>query len=142
MIKKRILIVDDEVGSARLLKENLEQTGRYTVRTENWPEDACDAAREFKPDLVLLDVLMPRMLGGNVAAAFRADPELHKIPLVFLTAAISRSIVAEHGGVINGNPVIAKPASVDEIGKRIEETLSGWAVPPCVPPINTMENSL
>jgi CheY-like chemotaxis protein len=123
MNKTRILIIDDEAGSARLLKANLEQTGRYLARIENWPEDAVSVAREFKPDLVLLDVLMPRMLGGNVAVAFKADPELMNIPLVFLTAAVRKSIVAEHDGVINGNPIIAKPASTDEIVRCIEANL-------------------
>jgi CheY-like chemotaxis protein len=123
MNKKRILIVDDEAGSARLLKANLEQTGRYVTRIENWPEDAVSVAREFKPDLVLLDVLMPRMLGGNVAAAFKADPELMNIPVVFFTAAVRKSIVADHDGVINGNPILAKPASTDEIVRCIEANL-------------------
>ena len=123
MNRKRILIVDDEAGSARLLKANLDQTGRYDARVENWPEDALAAAREFRPDLVLMDVLMPRMLGGNVAAAFKADPELQNIPVVFLTAAVRKSIVADHQGVINGAPVIAKPANLNEIIQCIESYL-------------------
>jgi CheY-like chemotaxis protein len=123
MNRKRILIVDDEAGSARLLKANLDQTGRYDARVENWPEDALAAAREFRPDLVLMDVLMPRMLGGNVAAAFKADPELKNIPVVFLTAAVRKSIVADHQGVINGAPVIAKPANLNEIIQCIESYL-------------------
>jgi CheY-like chemotaxis protein len=123
MNKKRILIVDDETGSARLLKANLEQTGRYEARVEKWPEDAVGAAREFKPDLVLLDVLMPRMSGGDVAAAFQKDPELKAIPIVFLTAAVRKSTVEEHQGVISGAPIIAKPASMEEIIKCIEQHL-------------------
>jgi PleD family two-component response regulator len=65
MDKKRILIVDDEVGAARLLKANLEQTNRYEVRVENWPEDAATAARQFKPHLVLLDIIMPSCLAAR-----------------------------------------------------------------------------
>jgi CheY-like chemotaxis protein len=124
MTKKRILIVDDESLAARMLKNNLEQTGRYEARVENWAEDAMGAAHEFKPDLVLMDIIMPRMLGGNVAAAFQADSELNRIPIIFLTAAVQKSIVAEHEGVISGNRIIAKPASLEEILRRIEEILS------------------
>jgi CheY-like chemotaxis protein len=121
---KRILIVDDEISAARLLKANLEQTGNYEVQVENWAEDAVATAREFKPDLVLLDILMPRMFGGDVAAAFRADPELSKIHRVFLTGAVRRSVLQEHGGVISGDRYLAKPASLDEIIQCIEEELA------------------
>jgi CheY-like chemotaxis protein len=120
---KRILIVDDEVGAARLLKSNLEQTQKFEVLVENWPEDAVAAARQFKPDLVLLDLLMPRMPGGNVAAAFKQDPQLAGTPIVFLTAAVERHIVEDHEGIICDYPCVAKPASVEEIVKCIEDHL-------------------
>jgi CheY-like chemotaxis protein len=123
MDKKRILIVDDEVGSARLLKSNLEQTGRYEARVETWAEDAVAMAHEFKPHLMLLDILMPRMAGGDVAAAFKADPGLKATAIVFLTAAVRRDQVEDHAGIICDYPCIAKPASVDEIIKCIEANL-------------------
>lgn len=121
MNKKRILIVDDEVNYARLLKLNLEKTNQYEVRTENWPEDALQAAREFKPHLVLLDIIMPRVPGGNVAALFGADSELKAIPIVFLTAALRPSQIEENGGRIGGYPCLAKLATVDEIIRFIED---------------------
>ena len=124
MEKKRILIVDDEVGAARLLKSNLEQTGNYEARVENAPEDAVAAAREFKPNLVLLDILMPRMPGGDVVAAFEADPQLKDTPIVFLTAAVGRHQVEDHHGIICDHPCLAKPASVEEIVRCIEENIS------------------
>ena len=124
MDKKRILIVDDEVGATRLLKASLEQTNSYEVRVENWPEDAVPAARQFKPDLVLLDIVMPRMPGGNVAEAFGWDPELKHIPIVFLTAAVRRHQVEEHDGIICEHPCLAKPASVAEIIQCIETHLA------------------
>ena len=125
--KKRILIVDDEVGAARLLKANLEQTNQYEVRVENWPEDAATAARQFKPHLVLLDIIMPRLPGGNVAAAFEADPELKDIPIVFLTAAVRRHQVEDHDGMICDRPCLAKPASVQEVVQSIEARLGSGA---------------
>jgi CheY-like chemotaxis protein len=123
MDKKRILIIDDEAEAARLLKSNLEQTGCYEARIENRPEDAMSTALAFKPHLMLLDVLMPRMFGGDLAAGLRANSELSAIPIIFLTAAIRKSKIAEHEGVITGAPVIAKPATVEEIIKCIEQYL-------------------
>jgi len=120
-MKKKVLLVDDEKSFTTLLKMNLEQTGRYEVRAENWGEDAVPAAREFRPDVVLLDIIMPRMPGGNVVAQFETDPELKDIPIIFLTAAIQRSTVAAHDGIICEHPCIAKPASVDEIIELIEK---------------------
>src|ERR1043166_7887559 len=100
MAKKRILLVDDEKSLTSLLKLNLEETGQYEVRVENWPEDALDATRQFKPDLILLDIIMPRLPGGNVAAQIKADPEVDDTPIVFLTAAVRKEQVEDHDGII------------------------------------------
>ena len=121
MAKKRILLVDDEKSLTSLLKLNLEDTGNYEVRVENWPEDALSAAREFKPDLVLLDLIMPRMPGGNVAAQIDADPQLKGTPIVFLTAAVRRHQVEENEGIICDHPCLAKPATVEEVIAMIEK---------------------
>lgn len=121
MEKKRILLVDDDRSFTNVLKLNLEETGQYTVRVENWAEDAVNAAREFHPDLVLLDLIMPRMPGGNVSAAFLKDPELKNTPIVFLTAAVSKQRVDEHDGIICDRPTLAKPASVEKVIEAIEQ---------------------
>jgi len=107
MNRKRILVVDDEIGFTRLLKLTLEQTNDYEVRVENWPERALSAAREFRPDLVLLDVVMPRMFGADVAACLRADASLKATPIVF-----------------SGFPFLAKPSSVEEVIEKIEQRLA------------------
>ena len=120
MNKKRILIVDDEISFTRLLKLNLEQTNDYIVRVENRAEDALTTAREFRPDLVLLDIMMPRMFGGDIAARLRADTHLKTTPIVFFTAAVSKTRVREHDGKISGFPFLAKPASVEEVIEQIE----------------------
>jgi DNA-binding response OmpR family regulator len=124
MNRKRILLVDDEIAFTRLLKLNLEQTNDYEVRIENWPEDALSAAREFRPHLVLLDVVMPRMIGGDVAARLQADATLRATPIVFLSAAVGKKWVQEHEGIVGGFPFIAKPASVEEVIDRIEQQLA------------------
>jgi CheY-like chemotaxis protein len=123
MDKKRILVVDDEVGFTRMLKLNLEQTGRYQVRVVNVPEEALGAAREFQPDLALLDVFMPRMSGGDVASQLRQEPSFQGKPIVFFTAAVKKSVVTDHEGVIGGDPFIAKPASLEDVIATLETHL-------------------
>jgi CheY-like chemotaxis protein len=121
MAKKRILLVDDEQSLTTLLKLNLEETGNYDVRVENWPEDALAAAREFRPDLILLDIIMPRLPGGNVAALIAADPDVKDTPIIFLTAAVRRQLVEENEGILCEHPCLVKPASLDEITAAIEK---------------------
>ena len=120
-MKKKVLLVDDEKSFTNLLRLNLEQTGKYDVRVVNWSEDALPAARDFKPDIVLLDIIMPRMPGGNVVAQFEADPALKSVPIVFLTAAVQRSRLEEMDGIISDHPCLAKPSSMDEIIAMIEK---------------------
>jgi len=115
--------VDDEVGFTRLLKLNLEATDRFDVRVVNWAEEALAAAQEFQPDLIFLDVMMPRLFGGDVAARIRADARLARTPIVFLSAAVGRERVREHEGVISGYPFLPKPVNIDEILCCIEQQL-------------------
>jgi len=121
MAKKRILLVDDEKSFTALLKLNLEESGDYEVRVENWAEDAYEAAKEFKPDLVLLDIIMPRMPGGNVAAQLKEDPGLKDTPIVFLTAAVRKQQVEDNQGIICDFPCLAKPATVEMVVEAIEK---------------------
>ena len=113
--KKRILVVDDEASFTRLLKLNLEQTGDYEVLVENAAPAALAAARRFKPDLILLDVMMPDMDGGTLAARLRESPSLESVPILFLTAAVKKEEVSTRHGSIGGFPFIAKPVDLDEL---------------------------
>ena len=119
MRKKKILLVDDEPSFTRVLKLCLENTGSYEVREENKGTMAVQAARQFKPDLILLDVVMPDIDGGEVASTIMADEALKNTPIVFLTAAVAK----DEEGVISGYPFIAKPVNSDEVIDRIEKSL-------------------
>jgi len=123
MRKIRILYVEDEIGAARLLKQNLEMLDRYAMTIQNWPEDALETARLIKPDLVLLDLIMPRMPGGNVVEAFEQDPELKDVPIIFFTASVWPHQVEENDGIICDHPCLAKPSHIEEIIEFIENNL-------------------
>lgn len=122
--KKRILVVDDEASITRLLKINLEQTQDYDVETENNASQALKTAMVFHPDLILLDVLMPGMDGGELASRFQSSPALSNVPIIFLTAAATKTEVTAHGGRIGGLPFLAKPVDVPEVVARLREHLS------------------
>ena len=123
MTKKKILIIDDEVDLTMLVKLNLQKTGRYEVREENRALKGLSAAREFKPDLVLLDVMMPDLDGGDVLAQLKGDPNLTDVPVVFLTATVLKEEVAKKGGTIGGYPFIPKPFRAEVLLDRIEKIL-------------------
>jgi DNA-binding response OmpR family regulator len=123
MTPKKILIIDDEASITRLLKLNLEKTGAFVVRDENKGLRGYSAAREFKPDLVLLDIMMPDMDGGDVAAQLQNDPLLNKVPIIFLTAAVKKDEVNARDGIIGGFPYIAKPLNVRGVLSMIEQQL-------------------
>jgi len=107
MCIKRILVVDDEPSVTRNLKLNLESSGGYDVFAENHATNALTAARIFRPDLVLLDVIMPGMDGGDVAARLRADPLLRDTPVIFLTALVSNEETDGHEIVSGGETFLA-----------------------------------
>jgi CheY-like chemotaxis protein len=123
--KKRILVVDDQASDTRLMKLHLEGTNDYVVREENDAEAALLAAEEFQPHLILLDVIMPGMNGGELAASFRANPKLKAVPIVFLTSTISKEEVEAVGGRIGGVPFLAKPIVLEEVTACLKHQLGG-----------------
>jgi DNA-binding response OmpR family regulator len=123
MKKKRILLIDDEEGFTRLLKLNLEQMCDYEVHVVNGAERAVSVAREFRPDLVLLDFIMPRMIGNDVAERLRSEAGLVKTPIIFLSAVCSRNPSDERNRALAGYPYIAKPATMEEVIDGIERHL-------------------
>lgn len=122
-MKKRILAVDDEPAITRMIKLNLEQTGLYEVRTENMGRKAIEAAQEFRPDLILLDVMMPGMLGSEISEQLQADPELRATKFVFLTALVTKAEELKTAGQIGGQTFVAKPISADALCQLVEDQL-------------------
>lgn len=120
--KKKILVVDDEAPFTRLLKRAL---NRYEIREVNDPERALAAAREFQPDLILLDFIMPGLDGGDLASQMRSDPALQRVPIVFLTAVVSAEETQAAPRHVGGFPFLGKPVSPAALVRCIEENLVG-----------------
>ncbi|MCH8080704.1 MAG: response regulator [Proteobacteria bacterium] len=123
MRKTKILVVDDEERLTKMVKLNLEQTGDYEIRTESLATNALNAAREFKPDLIILDIMMPDISGDVIAQQLLDDEELKYIKIIFLTALVTKSEIKAKGSEIAGRTFIAKPVKIDELITCIEEQL-------------------
>ncbi len=130
--KRRILIVDDDRDSTHLIKILLEKISHYLVLEENDAAKAHESARDFRPDLILLDIMMPQIDGGDIAAQIDADPGLQRTPIIFLTALVTKT-EAKAGLHIQGHPVLAKPIDIPELINRIEENLSAHMTPDAKP---------
>ena len=117
--ERRILVVDDHRHSTDRLKVLLERTGGYLALEENEAAKAHQTAHKFRPDLILLDIMMPERDGVELASEIGADPELQRTPIIFLTALAD----ARPGLRIQGHPVLGKPINVPELIKRLEKNL-------------------
>jgi CheY-like chemotaxis protein len=125
-------LIDDEETFTRVLKAYLEQTGHYEVLVENSGKQGLAAVRAFHPDLILLDVVMPDLDGAALAEALAHDPKTKQIPIVFLTAVVSREEAKAREGIIAGQLFMAKPVSAKEVLGCLEHYLGapGSAVKP------------
>ena len=124
-MKKKILVIDDESRITRMIQRNLEVSGNYEVETENDSVNALAVARRFEPDLVILDVMMPGMDGGEVLAALREDPKMHHLPVIFLTAIVTQEETGHEGKEIGGRFFLAKPVKTEDLIAAIENAFIG-----------------
>jgi len=120
-MKKRILIVDDERDFTYSVRLGLEAWGEYEVREVNSATLALEAARQFRPHLVILDVMMPDLDGDEIAAQLRGDPLLCETPVIFCTALLPAG-EARHGIHTSGGALfLPKPFEFENLVESIEE---------------------
>lgn len=117
---KKVLVIDDEPGLTRMIKLNLERTGRFEVRTENRGGNAIQVALEFDPDILFLDIMMPDLPGEAIAEQIRSEPRLQNKKLVFLTAIVTRDDTADGHNQIGGHHFLAKPVSTRDLLRTID----------------------
>ncbi|HEY7449892.1 MAG TPA: response regulator [Vicinamibacterales bacterium] len=129
MKRHRVLLVDDEIGITRTLALYLEEAGGCDVRIETHGSRALITAREFRPHLILMDLVMPDSDGATVAADIQSDPVLHGTPIVFLSALTSQRDTGQALSRIDGHPFLAKPVDPDTVLAFIEKYASSEDLP-------------
>lgn len=118
----KVLIVDDIISNVLLLKVLLNNEKFQIVTAGNGTEALAQVKKE-KPDLVLLDVMMPDISGFDVAKQMKADPEMSDIPIIFLTALNSTADIVK-GFQVGGNDFISKPFNKEELIIRVTHQIS------------------
>jgi DNA-binding response OmpR family regulator len=118
----RILIVDDEPNIVLALELLMRREG-YEIQAVSDGEMAVEAAGSFRPDLILLDVMLPRMDGYEVCQRLRADPALKDVIIVMLTAK-GREVEMEKGLALGADLYITKPFSTREVVRKVREVLA------------------
>jgi DNA-binding response OmpR family regulator len=118
---KDILIVDDEPNAVVPIQFLMEQQG-YRVMVAERGEDALDLIYQYKPDLVLLDIMLPGINGFEVCEIVRLNPEYRSIKIIFLTA-LGREEQVARGLALGADAYITKPYSNDELVATVKEVL-------------------
>ena len=123
--KKLILLIDDESSIRKTVSRRLEREG-YHVITADSGEEGLRLAGERLPNLVLLDIMMPKMKGRDVCARLKADPKTEHIPVIFITA-LGLADHVRAGMSLGADDYIVKPFEVDELRERIAVCLARHA---------------
>lgn len=119
--KETILIVDDEADLLELIEYNLKKEGYNVLKAENGME-GIRLARKHHPDLILLDIMMPRMTGFEVCKIIREDNDLKQVPVIFLTARSDEETEVT-GLDVGADDFLPKPISTVKLVARIKTVL-------------------
>lgn len=125
---KKILLIEDDTDLFSLLKYNLEKEG-FSLTGQQTGKGALELCRQVRPDLILLDIMLPDSDGLDICKGIRRDPDLAAIPVIFLTARASETdrIV---GLELGANDYVVKPFFVRELIARIKLQFRNQAAPP------------
>lgn len=121
MYKKTVLIIDDEENFCKLIKKNVERTGEFEVHIATNGEAGIMLAKSIKPDLILLDIVMPIMDGSDVASQIKNDKSIEDTPIVFLTSMARKEEASSQANSTMGYSLLAKTVTVRELIKCIKE---------------------
>ncbi len=123
--RKKVLLIDDEDDVCFFLKGNLELTGEFDVLTTTSGKEGIEFARGKKPDIILLDLNMPEMSGDEVAQILSDGSDTNTIPIVFITALITKGEVGDDSITnIGGYNYVAKPVATEELVAVIRRILN------------------
>jgi len=123
---KKIMLVDDEKDQIYFIKTSLKNLygNKYTIIPADSGEQCFELLNNTQelPDLILLDIMMPRMNGWEVFDRLRANPKWKDIPIIFLTARTDE--FAEHAGALIAEDYIKKPVEIKELMTRVDNVLT------------------
>ena len=122
-----LLLVDDEASVRKTVGRRLEREG-FRVLTAESGEEGLRLAQEQLPDLILLDIMMPKMKGRDVCARLKAEPKTARIPVIFLSA-LGLADHVKGGMEMGADDYIVKPFEPDELKNRIAVVLARYAQP-------------
>ena len=122
MGKKKVMMVDDEIGFLKITKINLEKTGKYEVMTLSSAKDIISQIRKFKPDIILLDILMQKIDGAETCEMLNKSPEGKNLPIIILSALDTDKdkLMMYKLGVVD---FLIKPIEKDDLVAKIEKAL-------------------
>jgi len=126
MHKKKILIVDDEPDILKLTSLRLRKLG-YDVLTAVNGQEGLESIRVEKPDLVLLDLILPIMSGADVCRKTKNDEKLEHIPIILFTASCD-TITAEKAKILGAEDYMVKPFNPKELMNKVERILTEGVV--------------
>ncbi|MFP4452704.1 MAG: response regulator [Desulfobacterales bacterium] len=122
--RKKVLVIDDEEDFCFFVRENLINSGKFDVVIATTGKRGLELAETEKPDIILLDMVMPDMSGEAVVEQLRENPVTASIPVIFLTALVTRRDTGEEMFKKIGNSYfIAKPVRTRELIGAIEKFL-------------------
>ena len=121
--KRRVLIVDDDQGLVDLLVDVFDKDGRFEIRSANNGFDAGMLVKEFRPDLVVLDVMLPDINGKEVCQRVRSDPTLESVKIICISGMVERNKVQELRDA-GADDFLQKPFTVDQVLDRAFSLLS------------------
>jgi two-component system alkaline phosphatase synthesis response regulator PhoP len=122
MKKGKVLVVDDEVNITQILEFSIGAEGFEVIAAQNG-EEAIEKARREQPDLIILDIMMPKIDGYEACRILKANPLTRNIPVVLLTAK-GRDIDKRLGMEVGATDYIVKPFSPNRLVERINQLLS------------------
>lgn len=117
--KRSIVIVDDDVDTSQMVKMILEKAGLYEVSVCNRGSQAFEMIRDTRPELVLLDIVMPDADGTEIAERIRKDSSLALTQVIFMTSLVAQQELPKNS-LIGGYPFISKPISGEKLLQRVQ----------------------
>lgn len=120
----RILIIDDEVDFTELAQVALERGGEFEVKTLNDAVNSLEVAREFKPHLIVSDIVMPNKDGAEIVRELKQDEGLKNIPIIVMSALLNNNAVAYKSiGEFDVAQILEKPITLEELREHIRDAL-------------------